>query len=414
MKFERKSLAEIAKMTDEEKEKYFAEKESYEREERQKELDQVKNEITKSINEQKDETGKSLDEVKAIIEEIKRNQMGGVTEEALIKALKEKHSEIKKVYEAGSGVVEIEFKAVGSVATTNGTNANVPTLQGTQDAALGNIGLRKIDILGLFSRLSTNQASYAYTEAVPKDGDYGFVEEGKLKPQVDFKWDTRYATPLKVAAHMVLTEEAVTDVAGLESVAKNYLRGKHDLKKAKGLLNGTGTNGEPKGITAYGKPFVAGSLALAIEKPNFMDVVNSAIVSVRNRRDYEDQMQFQPNLVLINEFDFVTHILSAKTKEGTPLYPNASIMNAVKIGDAVIMPSIDIPAGKIFVGDLKRYFITDYVGFSIRIGWINDNFITNQFVMVGESRFHAFVKKLDENAFLYDDINTIKTAITKP
>ena len=29
MKFERKSLAEIAKMTDEEKEKYFAEKESY-------------------------------------------------------------------------------------------------------------------------------------------------------------------------------------------------------------------------------------------------------------------------------------------------------------------------------------------------------------------------------------------------
>ena len=119
-------------------------------------------------------------------------------------------------------------------------------------------------------------------------------------------------------------------------------------------------------------------------------------------------------MVLINEFDFVTHILSAKTKEGTPLYPNASIMNAVKIGDAVIMPSIDIPAGKIFVGDLKRYFITDSVGFSIRIGWINDNFITNQFVMVGESRFHAFVKKLDENAFLYDDINTIKTAITKP
>ena len=107
-------------------------------------------------------------------------------------------------------MVEIEFKAVGSVATTNGTNANVPTLQGTQDAALGNIGLRKIDILGLFSRLSTNQASYAYTEAVPKDGDYGFVEEGKLKPQVDFKWDTRYATPLKVAAHMVLTAKIKT------------------------------------------------------------------------------------------------------------------------------------------------------------------------------------------------------------
>ena len=44
----------------------------------------------------------------------------------------------------------------------------------------------------------------------------------------------------------------------------------------------------------------------------------------------------------------------------------------------------------------------------------NDDFIKNQFVILGESRFHAFVKKLDEQAFIYDDIATIKTAITKP
>lgn len=145
-----------------------------------------------------------------------------------------------------------------------------------------------------------------------------------------------------------------------------------------------------------------------------MDVVNSAIVSVRNRRDYEDQMQFSPNLVLVNEYDFLINVISAKTAEGTPLYPNASVMNSLVIGSTVIMPSIDIEAGKIFVGDLKRYFITDYTGFTIRIGWINDQFVTNQFTMVGESRFHAFVKKLDENAFLYDSIDTIKQAITKP
>ena len=41
------------------------------------------------------------------------------------------------------------------------------------------------------------------------------------------------------------------------------------------------------------------------------------------------------------------------------------------------------------------------------------DFIKNQFVILAESRFHAFVKKLDEQAFIYDDIATIKTAITK-
>jgi hypothetical protein len=53
------------------------------------------------------------------------------------------------------------------------------------------------------------------------------------------------------------------------------------------------------------------------------------------------------------------------------------------------------------------------MGYTVKIGWINDDFIKNQFCIVGESRFHAFVKKLDEQAFIYDTIATIKTAITK-
>lgn len=414
MNFEKKTLAEISAMSDEQKEKYFADKEAYEKKEREQELENVKKDIQDTIASNQKDTEIAIDEVKTIVEEIKKNQGEHISENDVLDAITKNHEEIKNIFKAGSGMLEINIKAVGAITTANGTNIDAPAIVGTQIAPLGNVQLRKLDLLSLFSQIRTNQASFAYTETVAKDGDYSFVEEGKIKPQIDFDWATRYATPKKVAAHMVLTEEAITDVKGLESVARNYLKDKHDLKKNRGLLNGTGNNGEPKGVTAYGTPFVAGELAQKIERPNFMDIVNSAIVSVRNRKDYEDQMQFQPNLVLVNEFDFLTEVVSAKTAEGTPLYPNASIMNAITIGDTIIVPSIDIPAGKIFVGDLKRYFITDYVGFSIRIGWINDNFITNQFVMVGESRFHAFVKKLDEQAFLYDDIEKIRKAITKP
>ena len=78
------------------------------------------------------------------------------------------------------------------------------------------------------------------------------------------------------------------------------------------------------------------------------------------------------------------------------------------------MPHEDIATGKIFVADLSKYNTTNYVGYNVKIGWVNDDFIKNQFVILGESRFHAFVKKLDEQAFIYDDIATIKTAITAP
>ena len=84
------------------------------------------------------------------------------------------------------------------------------------------------------------------------------------------------------------------------------------------------------------------------------------------------------------------------------------------IGGLVIKPEETIPAGKIFVGDLDKYNITNYLPYTVKIGWINDDFIKNMFVILGESRFHAFVKKLDQQAFIYDDFATIKTAITKP
>lgn len=63
---------------------------------------------------------------------------------------------------------------------------------------------------------------------------------------------------------------------------------------------------------------------------------------------------------------------------------------------------------------MSKYNITNYVPYSVRLGWINDQFITNKFTMVGESRFHAFVRNLDELAFVYDDYATIEAAITKP
>jgi len=61
---------------------------------------------------------------------------------------------------------------------------------------------------------------------------------------------------------------------------------------------------------------------------------------------------------------------------------------------------------------MTKYNVVNYVPFSVRIGWINDQFITNKFTMVGESRYFQYVKNLDQAAFVYDDIATVKAAIT--
>ena len=331
-------------------------------------------------------------------------------EDQLNKAIAEKHNEIKTALKE-KRVVEIELKAVASVTTASGTNTSPPAITGTQQAPLRNVNLRGVDVLGLTTRFNTSLAAYPYTEAKPKEGGFTGVAEGGSKPQIDMSWETRYAQPVKVAAWMRLTEEAVEDVAGLQSVANDFLQKQHDLKKARQILFGDGNSPNPKGATVYASAFTAGSLATSVTSPNFMDVVNAGITSIYTTHNFTDEAPYMANIVLVNPVDFFINLVSAKTTTGEPLYPTASLFNQVVIGGVTIMPDEMIPAGKIFIADMSKYNTTNYLPYVVKIGWVNDDFIKNQFVILAESRFHAFVKKLDEKAFIYDDIATIKAAI---
>jgi len=329
--------------------------------------------------------------------------------------LSENQEQLVAIKNAGHGHIEMTIKVVGDMTTGSASNPDgIPELIGVQTAPPTNVNLRGAIIDPLINLFPTSQAVYTYTESLPKDGNFAFIGEGLVKPQIDFKIETRYAQPVKVAGYEILTTESVQDIPNLQSIATNFLRAKHDLKRQNGLLFGDGIGENPKGATTYGRTFVAGGMALAVVQPNFMDVVNACITDIYTTHNYQDEMPYMANIVMINPIDFYINLVSAKDLNGLPLYPMASLMNRVIIGGVTIIPFEDIPQGDIFVADMSKYNVTNYINYTVRIGWINDQFITNKFTMVGESRFHAFVKKLDEQAFIYDEIATIQTAITKP
>jgi archaellum component FlaC len=355
----------------------------------------------------------TLDSVESRLEQFKSAENHQVSMKGqVVEFIQKNFDKIKEIKSAGNGHIEFSVKVVDTIAVANGTNTSPPAVTGVQQAPLSNINFREAAILGAVSGFSTSLAAYPYTEAKPKDGDYEFVLEKGTKPQVDLSWETNYAQPKKIAAWIKLSDESVTDVVGLQSVATDMLFKKHQLKKMRAILFGTGTGAEPKGATVYGRVFSAGALALGVTNPNFMDVVNAGITDIATTHNFEDEMPYMANIVLVNPNDFYLNLVAAKDNQGLPLYPSASLFNQVNIGGVTIIPEETITAGKIFICDMSKYFVSSYVPYTVKIGWVNDDFIKNQFVILGESRFHAFVKKLDEQAFLYDDIATIKTAIT--
>lgn len=324
----------------------------------------------------------------------------------------DKQDELKSIAKSKNGTIEFIPKAPEDITTGNGTDAETP--QPNHNTQLGDFNLRNDnDLMSLMTVGQTSKAQASYTEMIPKDGNYVFVNEGNEKPQVDFTWQNRYPSPKKIAAYEILTEEAVTDVVRLMSIAKDYLKQKHDLFKVNACFFADGLNDNPTGATTYGRSFVAGDLALSVDKVQFMDIINACVTDIYTTQNFVDEAHYMPNTVMISPQDFFIHLTSAKDDNGLPLYPSAGLFSTVTIGGITIRPWVKIPSGKIFVADMKKYNVINYVPFSIRIGWINDQFITNKFTILGESRFFQYVKNLDQNAFIYDDIATIETAIQK-
>ncbi len=341
-------------------------------------------------------------EVQTQISEIQRTKSGVVKFEPL--------SYVNS--EDAYNVLEAVSKAVGPVTRAQGSI--VGTVPPNNDTNLMAVNYRNDNPLtALCTTVPTSSHSYPYTEAEPKEGAFAEVVEGASKPQIDFQWKNRYVTPFKIAAYETLTDEVVRDVARMQAVAQQFLRDRHDLFKANQVYFGAGDGITAiEGATVIGRTFVAGDMALAVTKPNFMDVVNAAVTDIYTTHNFTDESNYMPNIVLINPVDFYLQLVSAKDERGLPLYPQAGLFNEVTIGGMRIRPWEKIPSGKIFVADMSKYNLTNWVPYSVQIGWVNDDFIKNQFTMVGESRFHAFVKNHDRQAFLYDDIATIKTAIT--
>ena len=362
-------------------------------------------ELTKKM----EESGNMLESyINSQKEKVVKDFMGQFSE-----FLSENKDKLEEIKTTKSGTIEFVPKAVGDMSRASGTDqVTAPVVLHNN---LGMFNLRNDnDLLSLCTVTSTNAPALPYTELIPKEGGYAFVAEAGTKPQTDFKWENRFVTPYKAAAYEVLSEELVTDVARIESVAREYLSKTHDLFKVNQLYFGGGTGNDPTGATVAGRTFVSTSMVdiFPLGGSNFMDVVNAIITDVYRTSNFTDEAHYMPNIVLINPIDFFKQLVGAKDGDGLPLYPQAGLFNEVRIGGVRIRPWIKVPVGKIFVADMTKQNVVNYVPFSIRIGWINDQFITNQFTMVGESRYYQYIKNLDLQAFVYDDITTVQAAIT--
>lgn len=328
--------------------------------------------------------------------------------EIVDKWLKENLETIKENFKSGKGTVSLEGleKAVADMTSANITlPVALPAGYVAENMGVPNVALRRPTILDHVNTFSTNQKTLTYVEAIAGEGDFEVVAEGGEKPQLDIDFKERFVQPTKFAGWIKVTDELMEDYPRMRDVITTYLLEKHNLFKEAQVMSYIDNN-----ATAY----VTGTnpLSGSVYMPTIMDVVAALQAQILASPNYTDEADFMGDTVVMNRGDYFRLFGAAKDSLGRPLFDRGyDVRTSFTYNGYTFVPSARISAGTIYLYDSTKIDVTNYIPYHVEIGWVNDDFIKNMFVILGESRGHIHIKNHDKRAFVKGTISAIMADI---
>ena len=248
---------------------------------------------------------------------------------------------------------------------------------------------------------SISARSLTYAQVNFGEGDAAWTPEGGLKPGMEATIEEVTITAGKVALTAKLTEETLSDLPQLVAEIRAEIINRIGIAEEQGILNGTGTGGQIKGVA--GDMPAYGLQSFKVSKPSFVD----AIVAAYTQITVDSKNNYQPNLVLMHPVDYWT-MMREKDANGRPL--NENLKNFLP-SNMTIVASTAVAQGDLWIGDFNYLNIRDVWQLSITFGWENDDFTKNLVTMIGEKRLMAYIKSQYKSAFVKDKFATIIEAI---
>ena len=305
---------------------------------------------------------------------------------------------LKELHAKGTGFIEVSLKAAVVDSIANSIQ-NMTSPPGSPYApGISNIPLTVYDIIRNPNFVSnyvdtgtTDVSRLAWINETALTGLPALVLEGAQKPQESRTFQVEFSQAKKIAAYLQITEEFDQDLSYLTSQVKSLLQ--QDLVRAYDsqiqadvIAAATPFNFTDVGISGYS----LSSLQNGIYDATYWDGL--AVMGAYPRNN-----NFIPNVSLINPLTWIK-MQTTKDTVGRYNFPADSLQESINpIHGNKLFPDYAI------VGDLKQFKVLIYKDFVLKMGWINDDFIRNQFTVVAEVRFHDYISAARKKAIVYGD-----------
>ena len=251
------------------------------------------------------------------------------------------------------------------------------------------------------SSISTTSVTYA--EMTNVEGEAGWVSEGNLKPSMSADLKTTTVNVGKVALSAKITTEVMQDIPQLVQEIRSEIINKIDAAEEDGILNGTGSDGEIKGVSGDFPAFTLDGIE--VQAPNYYDALVAAYTQITSTSN----MAYAPNGVRMNPVDYANMQLTKDV--------NGQYLRPFKVGDELVsglrvIADPNQAVGSFIMGDWRYLNIRDYQPLTVSFGWENQDFTKNMVTMIGEKRLLAYIKSNYKTAFVSDTFDDVITAIT--
>ncbi|MBD8601504.1 phage major capsid protein [Pseudomonas sp. CFBP 8771] len=290
--------------------------------------------------------------------------------------------------------IEITKSDMASMSETKLTSAGLVPTQ--WDPIIQDRPRQDLVIRDLIPTTPVDGQSYSYFLEKLHTRGAGMVAEGAAKPSSDVTFEQKTDNVRKIAVWMPVTDEALDDIPQLYSYIQELLRYDLKLKEEGQILKGDGQGNNLNGIMTQASAFNA---ALGQAGDTAIDTVRRSIYQVRK------QSKRAADAIVMTDLDWM-NIELLKDADSRYLFANLQgMVTPVLWGRPVVVSdSMDegVPAaggtaatgGEFVVGSFAQGArLYDRMAFTVKVGWINDDFVKNQRVLLVEERLGLAVRR---------------------
>jgi HK97 family phage major capsid protein len=371
----------------------------------QKKYDQVTDELQKGNTitvEMKSQIENQKGELERVIEQVQKLEEKGIQlrgqggEKKSFIDLVKGNDAYKSLQQKNQNQAEIEITKsdMASMSETKLTSAGLVPTQ--WDPVIQDRPRQDLVIRDLIPTTPVTGQSYSYFLEKLHTRGAGMVAEGAAKPSSDVTFEQKTDNVRKIAVWMPVTDEALDDIPQLYSYIQELLRYDLKLKEEGQILKGDGAGNNLNGIMTQASAFNG---ALSQTGDTAIDTVRRSIYQVRK------QSQRAADAVVMTDLDWM-NIELLKDADNRYLFANLQgLVTPILWGRPVVVSdsmdegtpaagNTEATGGEFLVGSFAQGArLYDRMVFTVKVGWINDDFVKNQRVVLVEERLGLAVRR---------------------